>query len=179
MSLKELTWEKHQNAERTKFSQKMISGKITNHEYSLYLLQMSRIYFILEKIAKDLGITKNLKGIERTVFINQDLIELVGEDHGLEYLPSTNAYEKYLENIKSDPNVKKKILAHMYVRHMGDLYGGQIISKRTPGSGRFYHFENKDDLILGIRSLLSDDLCEEANIAFDYNISILEELNNV
>lgn len=179
MSLKELTWEKHQNAERTEFSQKLISGKITIDEYANYLHQMSRVYSTLETIARKLGLTNNLKGIDRHIAIEEDLIELVGPDHGLEYVPSTLRYCAHLKTLEINPNSKKNILSHLYVRHMGDLYGGQIIAKRVPGSGKFYQFENKEELIQNIRSMLSDDLSDEANVAFDYSIDILRELKNV
>jgi len=29
-----------------------------------------------------------------------------------------------------------KVMAHVYVRHMGDLSGGQMIKKKIPGAGK-------------------------------------------
>ena len=69
------------------------------------------------------------------------------------------------------------MLAHLYVRHMGDLYGGQMIKKKVPGSGKFYEFTNREELITNIRAKLTDDLGEEANVAFQHAINIMRELN--
>ena len=35
-----------------------------------------------------------------------------------------------------------KLYAHVYVRHMGDLSGGQMIRKKTPGPNRYYIFKH-------------------------------------
>jgi heme oxygenase len=61
---------------------------------------------------------------------------------------------------------------------MGDLYGGQIIAKRVPGQGRFYKFKDADKLKEQIRAELTDDLGDEARIAFVWAIKIMRELNN-
>ena len=37
-----------------------------------------------------------------------------------------------------------KLYAHIYVRHMGDLSGGQMIMKKTPGPNRYYKFKHKE-----------------------------------
>jgi heme oxygenase (biliverdin-producing, ferredoxin) len=175
VSLKDLTWSKHQTAERTVFARKLLRG-IDVYDYACYLFQLAPIYLTLENYARNLGILQKLPGIDRADSIRTDLFELVGGDHDLEYVPSSLKYKDYLDTIANDHN---KILAHLYVRHMGDLYGGQMISKVIPGSGLFYKFENRQELISNMRSLLSDDLADEANIAFEYAIAILEDLNNV
>jgi heme oxygenase len=175
MSLKDLTWEKHKAAERTVFARKLLKG-IDVYDYARYLFQLAPIYLILENNARNLGILNGLNGIERSEAIRADLFELVGGDHDLEYVPSALTYKEYLESISSDYN---KTLAHLYVRHMGDMYGGQFIAKVIPGSGLFYKFEDKNTLIANLREKLSDDLSSEANVAFDYATSILEDLNNV
>jgi heme oxygenase len=61
---------------------------------------------------------------------------------------------------------------------MGDLYGGQIIAKRVPGQGRFYKFNNAEKLKEQIRAELTDDLGDEARVAFEWAIKIMRELNN-
>jgi heme oxygenase len=67
-------------------------------------------------------------------------------------------------------------MAHIYVRHMGDLAGGQMIAKRVPGAGRLYKFEEPDALKEAIRARINDDLAEEANICFDFAIRMFKEL---
>lgn len=177
MSLKELTWAKHKDAERSAFARKLISGALTTYEYSLYLTQMCYVYGKLEEVATHFGVLENLDGLRRRHKIWEDIVELAGPDNGLSYLKSTVDYYNYLDSLKSDPDGAKKILAHVYVRHMGDLYGGQMIAKKVPGQGRFYQFNDRDGLIAAIRSKLSDDLADEANISFDHAIAIMNELN--
>lgn len=172
MSLKDLTKEKHRDAERCAFSQKLISGSMSIADYAYYLVQMGYVYNALEKKARDAHLFDDLPSMSRSNKIQRDIIELVGEDHGIVYLESTKNYVNYLESL-TDP---KRILAHVYVRHMGDLFGGQIIAKKVPGSGEFYQFENRDQLIATVRSKITDDLAEEALIAFDHSINIMKEL---
>jgi heme oxygenase len=174
MSLKDLTKEKHRDAERCAFSQKLISGDMSVYDYANYLVQMGYVYQILENKAYSFKLTQDLPGIARAFAIQQDIVELVGEDHGIEYLPSTLKYGEYLESL-SDPN---SIMAHLYVRHMGDLFGGQIIAKKVPGSGKFYQFKDRDRLIFVVRSKITDDLANEALIAFDQSIAIMKDLMN-
>jgi heme oxygenase len=61
---------------------------------------------------------------------------------------------------------------------MGDLFGGQIIAKRVPGSGRFYQFKDPEKLKEQIRAELTDDLGDEARVAFEWAIKIMKDLNN-
>ena len=51
----------------------------------------------------------------------------------------TNEYVEHINSIKDEPH---KLYAHIYVRkHMGDLSGGQMIRKKTPGPNRYYQFD--------------------------------------
>jgi heme oxygenase len=70
------------------------------------------------------------------------------------------------------------LLAHIYVRHFGDMYGGQMIAKRNPGSGKMYQFENVDELKEIVRSRLDDDMSDEANMCFQFAIRLFKELEN-
>jgi heme oxygenase len=70
------------------------------------------------------------------------------------------------------------LLAHIYIRHFGDLYGGQIIKKAVPGSGKMYEFEDRNGLIAKVRERLSDELGEEANRAIEFNLQLFEEIAN-
>lgn len=176
MSLKELTHEKHRAAERTAFSKLLISGDITKEKYAEYLYQLVLVYNGLEGVAKSLNLLEDLPDIERTHKIYQDVVELAGIDHSISWNESTIDYYKYLMNLVNDPDAKNKVMAHLYVRHMGDLYGGQMISKRVPGQGRFYKFKDVELLKSSIRSKLDDSMGDEANVAFDYTIKLMEDL---
>jgi heme oxygenase len=81
----------------------------------------------------------------------------------------------YLDQLaKSDhPN---QLFAHVYVRHMGDLYGGKLIARGVPGSGRWYQFENRSDLAKAFNERITLDLADEAIVAFDNYNNIFQEL---
>lgn len=176
MSLKELTAEAHKQAETQPFVKLIFSGNITKEQYARYLLNQNLIYAVLEAFANDAGLLDDLPGIRRADHIKADLIELEADVPDLpnfKTLPSTYEYFTHLGNIKNDP---KKLLAHLYVRHMGDLFGGQMIAKKVPGSGKFYQFENPDELKTAIRAKLDDSLAEEALVCFGFATKLFEEL---
>ena len=70
------------------------------------------------------------------------------------------------------------ILAHIYVRHFGDMYGGQMIAKRNPGSGSMYVFEDVEELKTTVRAKLNDDMADEANRCFEFAMQLFEELGD-
>jgi heme oxygenase len=79
-------------------------------------------------------------------------------------------------SIKDD---EKKLFAHIYTRHMGDLSGGQMIRKKIPGSGTLYNFENGPALKELIRERLDDSMADEAKICFDFATKTFQELMDV
>jgi len=64
----------------------------------------------------------------------------------------------------------------LYVRHMGDLAGGQMIAKRVPGAGKYYQFQDPDALKVAIREKLSDDLAEEALVCFAFAADFFKDM---
>jgi len=66
-------------------------------------------------------------------------------------------------------------MAHIYVRHMGDLFGGQMLAKLLPGPNNMFKFDNMPELIKTFRTKLDISMADEANKAFQYNIDILKE----
>jgi heme oxygenase len=181
MSLKEITKDLHQDAERTQFAKKLLSGKISKEDYANYLYQMLLIYGPIEMGNRIQGFFDKLDGIERAHAIYLDFIEMAGKgDHGYTWLPTTIAYHTYIMELLSDPERKHLIKAHLYCRHMGDLFGGQIIKKQVAhvSSGKFYEFKNPEKLKEEIRAELTDDLGDEARVAFDWAIKMMRELNN-
>lgn len=176
MSLKELTAEAHKLAESQPFVKKIFSGTITKEEYARYLLNQELAYAVLEAFANDVGLLDDLPGIQRAAKIQEDLCELeadVPELPSMQIAEATTAYHQHLASIKDDP---KKLMAHIYVRHMGDLFGGQIIAKKVPGSGNFYKFDEPDALKIAIRAKLDDSLADEALVCFKFATQLFEEL---
>lgn len=111
--------------------------------------------------------------------------------------PATKKYVARIQQLIDNSNDSYLLIAHQYTRYLGDLFGGQMMggmAQRTmklpaDGSGvAFYQFDSIDntkDYITDWYQRLNDlDLTEEqkekivdeANLVFELNIGILEEL---
>jgi heme oxygenase len=135
---------------------------------------MSVVYGAIEYFAEMSFLLLDLKDIKRTSYIYDDLYEL-GHTVIEPILPATEKYRQHIVDLYYSDR-KKDIFAHVYVRHMGDLYGGKAISKRVPGSGKAYQFEDRPGLIKAIDAKLSFDLVDEALKGFDLSMGIFDEL---
>lgn len=176
MSLKDLTHEAHKNAERQQFVKTMFSGSIDPKLYARYLKNQHPMYELLEIFAMMNGLLDGLKDIRRAPKIHEDYVELWGDEPDPKLCPVVQKYLDHIMSIKDDP---KKLMAHIYVRHMGDLAGGQMIAKRVPGSGRYYHFEDAENLKIAIRGRISDDMADEAIICFDFATQLFKEMQEL
>ena len=172
MSLRELTAEKHKSAERQEFIKVLFSGKINPFFYATFLANQHYIYEILEVCSMQNNLISGLPDVCRSKAIYSDLFELTSEKTTI--LPVVKEYTDYIINLsKTNP---KALFAHVYVRHMGDLAGGQMIAKKIPGSGKMYQFENADALKVAIRERLDDSLADEANVCFDFAIKLFQQM---
>lgn len=179
MSLKDITKDLHHEAEITAFAQTLLGGNITKEQYANYLYQMLAIYDPLEFYCHRQGFFDSMPDLPRIGAIYQDFQEIEDRNHHYELLPSTLNYHMYLIHLGNDRTRKHLIKAHLYVRHMGDLFGGQIIKKQVPYTGHaFYQFDNADKLKTQIRAELDDTLGAEARAAFMWAIKIMKELGN-
>ena len=177
-SLKELTWKHHQKAEEQPFAQLLISGDIEPKTYLTYLFNQFLCYATLEEA---IMLPKELHGVFRKDFIFEDMQELQADfdlDPCDTLLETTKDYILYMQELRNNED-NHKLLAHLYVRHFGDLHGGQIIAQKVPGTGRMYKFQDRKKLVDGIRELLDDNMAEEAQLCFDYATRAFEELNTL
>jgi heme oxygenase len=174
-NLRELTKEAHTNAERQAFVKMLFSGSINPKLYATFLKNQHPMYEILEVCAMPHGLLSGLPDIRRAPAILSDFLELWGNDNTEQpiILPVVNDYIKYILSIKDDP---KRLMAHVYVRHMGDLAGGQMISKKVPGAGKLYKFEDPDALKIAIRERINDDMADEAIVCFEYATQFFKEM---
>ncbi len=178
MSLKELTHEQHRTAETQPFVKVLFSGKIDPKIYAIYLFNQHRMYDVLEACAMMHGLLNDYPTIRRSPNIFSDFEELWKDKNSRpNILSSTDRYIKYVMSIKDDP---KKLLAHLYVRHFGDLSGGQMIAKRVPGNGKYYQFDGDTDQIKNIlRQKLDDSLADEARVCFQYATEFFQDMMSV
>jgi hypothetical protein len=58
------------------------------------------------------------------------------------------------------------------------MYGGKLIARAVPGTGRWYEFDNRADLIKRFNSQIHIGLAPEANAAFDHFANIFQDLWN-
>lgn len=177
MSLRELTADKHREAERTVFVKELLGGSITEERYATFLFNLHPIYHVLEMFAMLNGSLDDLNDLCRAKAIHEDYLELWTDTKPPETCPTVERYLKYIKD-ELAPN-PERLFAHIYVRHMGDLAGGQMIAKRVPGSGKMYQFENGEDLKNKIRMKLNDSMGDEANVAFDFAISLMKDMNEL
>ena len=142
LDIKELTIEHHKNAERQDFVRLLMSGQIDEKLYATYLYNQLQCYSVLEKYGLHNSLFRDTPGLLRAEHIHYDYRSL-WTDIGLppEITQSTKDYIAHIESIQDEA---MKLYAHIYVRHMGDLSGGQMIMKKTPGPNRYYKFKHKE-----------------------------------
>ena len=194
MSLKKLTEPIHTEAEKTKWSKLLISGKMNIHQYGQYLYNQLQIYSALESRAADLGLFTQypkLNDIKRIIPMSCDL-SFFPYEAGLE--ECTLEYIEYCRNLNAD-----EVLAHIYVRHFGDMYGGQIIAKKLPtpseetieswkdengetpwgddiGWTEMFRFDDRAETIKYVRSILDIRMADEAIHCFQWAIRLFDSL---
>jgi heme oxygenase len=177
MSLKELTADKHQQAEDTLFMKAVFAKTLPFDLWVDFTYQKQLWYKEIEHAAREAGLLNALPGIARAHLIMDDYQSMdkpIGSYNT--YRELTKDYASYIRSL-DDP---KRIMAHLYTWHMGDLFGGQIIKKQVAhiSSGKFYDFENADAMKMAIRQTLTDDLGDEARIAFEFAIAMMKDLYN-
>lgn len=166
LPLKEATSPKHKIAERMPFNVRMFRGLLTKEQYLLYLNQQLQIFQAIEKI----GLPHS--SLKRTEHVQADMEELKAQGHSADLiLGSTKAYADYLSSLSYE-----EVLPHVYLNYMALIFGGQMIKKSVPSTGRMYTFDDMQDVVQAIRAVQSDNWADEVNKGFDFNISIFEEL---
>ena len=171
MSLKDLTKDKHIEAERTRFMRAAIKGTIPVEIWADFTYQKSVFYDSIENVARDAKLTTDCLEIERALKLYLDAKELTNSEFPKIRQPTID-YCRYILNLVGQPD---KIMAHLYTWHMGDLHGGQIIKKLLPPPHRNLEFENADELKAKIRNKLNDSMADEANVAFGWAIRMMKE----
>lgn len=151
--LRSQTWPAHKQVEATSFVRALLGGEVDRAGYCLLLASLHPIYAALETAL----LRHALHPVIARVFSPELLREApLGSDldhlHGpawrdeLAAQPAARAYASRIAEIElSEPGL---LVAHAYVRYLGDLSGGQALRKivarsleLAPGYGtRFYDF---------------------------------------
>nr|YP_010986170.1 heme oxygenase [Polyopes affinis]WOL37088.1 heme oxygenase [Polyopes affinis] len=201
--LREGTTKSHSMAENVSFVKSFLGGVVDKKSYRKLV---ANLFFVYRAIEEEIEKNKNHIAIKpiyfpelhRKMSLSQDLEYYYGSNWENQVEPSLAAQE-YIDRIHNiGSNQPELLIAHAYTRYMGDLSGGQILKKiaknamqlpETVGTA-FYNFEHiKDDQIFkkNYRSALDnvplndyqiDQIISEANIAFNLNMKMFQELNS-
>nr|YP_009397662.1 Heme oxygenase [Dipterosiphonia australica]ARW66848.1 Heme oxygenase [Dipterosiphonia australica] len=201
--LREGTTKSHSMAENVSFVKSFLGGVVDKNSYRQLI---ANLYFIYEAIEEQIEKNKTNIAVRaiyfpqlyRTQSLVQDLNYYYGSNWSAQIKPSS-ATQVYVDRINqigySNPEL---LIAHSYTRYIGDLSGGQILKKiaksamqLTDNKGTaFYDFNLIDNEStfkdLYRKSLnnipLSNNQVEhiiaEANISFNLNMKIFQELNS-
>ena len=180
--IKDLVWEEHKNAERQEFVKTLMSGTIDKELYATYLYNQLQCYAELEKWGHHNGLFRHTTNLPRAEYLHRDYLKL-WTDVGMppEITESTKEYVEHIKTITDEP---EKLYAHVYVRHMGDLSGGQMISKKVPVK-RYYDFgpnakEYKrvvKETINNYLNVYEKNVVVEAKLCFNYATRLFKEMN--
>lgn len=173
-TLRELTAQSHARAENTHFMRLFMAKALKEEEYMEYLTQLSVIYTALEFAAEKVGILQELDGIQRAAKVRSDVSELnkkLGKQSKIHW--ETVMYYNEITRMTE----RNEILAHFYVRYAGDMYGGQMLKPLAHGSGTMYDFDDKLPVLRQkMRELATPDLADDANMAFNRTVDILDSI---
>lgn len=184
IDIREATKEHHRNAEQQKFVKTLMSGEIHPRLYATFLYNLSHCYAALEKWSQYQGLLDRLPDIARAEKLAHDCQDLwVRITPQPEITDSTKRYTEHIDSIRREP---AKLFAHVYVRYLGDLYGGQMIKTTTPGDNTYLNFNNTKELIQVIRETINsytetdaDVVIAEAKICFEYATELFKEMQDL
>jgi heme oxygenase len=200
LALKEGTRNSHSMAENSQFMSGFFKGLSTRSAFSQLVASLYYVYKAMEE-AFDYTTDANVQSMDfpelrRVPSLEDDMAYYFGRNWKSEIVPSraTRVYCNQIQTIAQEkPHL---LLAHMYTRYIGDLFGGQLMRgmartslKLEEGKGtRFYEF----DEISSIRQFIEvwytklneldltdeqkEEIVQEANRVFVLNIGVFEEL---
>ena len=191
--LREGTSKSHTMAENVNFIKSFLGGVIDKGSYTEML---SKLYFVYEAIETAMEKNKDhdyikpiyFPELNRTESLRQDL-EFHYGDNWLENTPPSAATLDYVNRINQISEEKPELLvAHAYTRYLGDLSGGQMIRKKTPGPNRFYTFKDVAhktykpivrEVIHSYLSLYEEDVRTETQNCFIFATRLFGEMHDL
>lgn len=198
--LRQTTQSAHTQTEGESFIKKLFTGTCTEHEYYHYLWALHGIYTVLEESMiqnKDHQFIKPIyiEKLFRRVSLENDLkqFQIFKTQIPENLIEAVEAYKAHLYTISE--NNPYLLVAHAYVRYLGDLSGGQMLAKAlsrqftNPNALTFYSFPEvniaemktiyRDGLDqIGLQSEeISRKICDEATQAFQWNGFIFKALS--
>jgi heme oxygenase len=194
------TRKSHSIAQNSAFVSGFFKGLSTRKAYGALL---TSLYFVYQAMEDSFDTTQEERV---KVLDNTELRRMAALERDMDYFygaewrsvispsPATKAYVARVQQVAS--KTPYLLVAHQYTRYLGDLFGGQMMSGMATRSLElednkgvdFYQFEEitsvKDFITswylklnaLDMTQEQNQEIVDEANLVFDLNIAILEEL---
>lgn len=201
VALREETAAAHETAEQSDFMARLLAGEQDSAAVSALTSQLWFVYTALEA-ATDAVAASGIGGaihdarLVRRPALDADLRTLLGDGWRDQIRPlgATADYVARLEELAS-PEQAHRVVAHHYVRYMGDIAGGQVIAQRLknlygiPAEAlNFYDFEALGKIppyradyrsrldALELTDTQREETLAEAKDAFAFNTAMFADL---
>ena len=201
--LREGTKKSHTMAENTGFVACFLKGVVEKTSYRKLIGDLYFVYKAMEEeidrlVQEDHPVIKHIgfKELFRRQTLEKDL-EFYYGNSWVDQIKISESAQSYVNRIRLVANESPELLVgHHYTRYIGDLSGGQILKKiakkalnlRGDDGLHFYEFKLIEDEKLFKKSYsetldklpidqkIADNIIEEANEAFAYNMNMFREL---
>lgn len=189
--LRGATRELHRAAESTGLVRSLLRGELDRNAYAALLAQLHALYDALEQgLARHAGepgfAAFGFDALRRLPALAADLRALGEAPAGLR--PATQALVQRLRALAAGD--APRLIAHAYVRYLGDLNGGQMLRRAVQGSPAlgsagtaFYDFDDPAGTAARFRAALdalpaalAPALVEEACWSFEQHRRLFDEL---
>ena len=200
--LRQQTAAAHRRAEGSPLMRRLFRGDVGRQEYCRFLRSLWEVYRALERGLADNQEHEAIRGLSfaalhRLQPLAEDLASLHGAGwaDGIATGPATAGYVAHLQQIaRVAPHL---LVAHAYVRYLGDLSGGQLLRDRVMASlalagdvgTAFYRFPAipdagafKDAYRAALDALpvdvpTAEAIVAEAAAAFERNLAVFDEID--
>ncbi len=191
--LRQASQDLHALAERSGLMPQLLRSQLSGAHYAVLLCNLQAIYTALEQGLADAIPGFDFTPLLRSRAIAQDLAHLPAPAD-LALCAATQDYVQRLEGLAAERS--PLLLAHAYLRYLGDLHGGQLlrrcVARLLQGNGvdglQFYDFgspERVAELIESLRDGLNrlpldsqqvDAMAQEVRLGFGLHIDLFNQL---
>lgn len=195
------TRKSHSMAQNTQFVTGFFKGLANRDSYRAL---MTSLFFVYERMEKEMENSSedsvqalDYAALRRLSPLKKDMDYFYGEawESKIQQSPATAAYVGRVQEIaETKPYL---LVAHQYTRYLGDLFGGQMMggmARRSlnlaDGDGTaFYTFDDIPSATnfitewyeslnaLDLTKEQKEEIVDEANLVFDLNVDLLQELD--